>query len=354
VLAGAAVMLNGERQRVGADPAPRGETVPPTTLVLAPLGKEKPPEDALAKKVEEAQKNGVNYLKGQQKNQGAGVWNWENDTRNLLQPGGTSSLALLALLESGVKVDDEAVKRGLKYLRELKPQHTYVVGLQTQVLCKANQKEDAELIKRNVKWLEDAAVWKGKNLEGWSYLSNQGNRADNSNTRYALAGLYAAHKVSFKVSKEKFWEEVRDFYLRSQSVAGSWGYQNVNKNAKGTHTMTLSGILGLMQAQEVIGRKDKLADQAVEAGFAWIANEFTIMNRPHTFYNLDVMAAVGRASERKDFGTKAKKIEWYKEGVDWLLKNQKPGGEWQIKAAIDDFPVISTSFALRFLASRPD
>jgi hypothetical protein len=260
----------------------------------------------------------------------------------------------LALLESGLKVDDEVVKRGLKYIRELKPQHTYVVGLQTQVLCKANQKPDAELIKRNVKWLEEAAVWKGKNLEGWSYQANAGNRADNSNTGYAVAGLYAAHKVGFKVSKEKFWDEVRDYYVRAQSATGGWAYQTANNRAKGTHTMTLSGILGLIRAQDAIGKKDKNADRAIEAGFAWIANEFRIMNPPHTLYNLDVMAAVGRASERKDFGTKDKKREWYKEGVDWLLKNQKPGGEWQLRDAIDNFPVISTSFALRFLASRPD
>jgi hypothetical protein len=348
VLAGIATILLGERQHVSADPVPRGQVVPPPVLVRAPAGKEKAPEDALAKKVRDAREKAIKYLKARQNKDGG----FEDNTLNLLQPGGTSCLAMLALLESGLKLDDEDMKRGMKYIREIKPQHTYVVGLQTQVLCKANQKEDADLVKRNVKWLEESAVWRGKNLEGWSYQANAGNRADNSNTRYALAGLYAANRAGIKVSKEKFWDDVRDMYVRGQTGGGGWTYQNGAGNA--TQTMTFSGILGLVRAQDAIDKTDKNADRAIEAGFAWIAKEFTISNRVHTFYNLDVMAAVGRASNRKDFGTNDKKREWYKEGAEWLLENQKPGGEWQLPSAIDNFPVISTSFALRFLASRPE
>ncbi|HKB04191.1 MAG TPA: hypothetical protein VKD90_18350, partial [Gemmataceae bacterium] len=100
---------------------------------------------------------------------------------------------------------------------------------------------------------------------------------------------------------------------------------------------------------------------AANAATTWLANEFRFSNPPHTFYTFDVIAALGRASERKDLGTKDKKREWYRGGCELLTGMtdspglaQKPGGEWQIKQAIDDFPVVSTSFALRFLASRPD
>jgi RNA polymerase sigma factor (sigma-70 family) len=350
LMAGGSVLVFGGRQPVAADP-PSEPPAPRDTLVLAPAKKERPPEDPLRKKVREAQDKGVAYLKSQQRDQGGQV-NWENDTLNLLQPGGTSSLAVLALLESGLKPDDKAVAHGLKYLRTVEPKHTYVVSLQTQAFCRANQKEDADRIKRNVKWLEDAAVWNGGKLEGWSYSAGgAGNRADNSNSRYAIAALHAAHRAGFKVAKDKFWKEVRDLYVGTQAADGGWGYV---PRSNVTHTMTGSGLLALLLAKDALGKEGKADDQAIENGFRWIADNFQLKNPPHTFYNFDVIAALGRASEQKDFGTKDKKRDWYREGAEWLISEQKPSGEWQIKQATDDFPVVSTSFALRFLASRPE
>jgi RNA polymerase sigma factor (sigma-70 family) len=360
LLASGTIVVFGGRQPAAADPPP-DPPAPRPVLALAPVKKERPPEDPLRKKVQEAQEKGIAYLKKQQRKQSDDVWNWEIDQLNLLQPGGTSSLAVLALLESGLKPDDESVARGLKYLRTVEPKHTYVVGLQTQVFCRANQKEDADRIKKNVQWLADAAVRNGGKLEGWSYSGDgAGNRADNSNTRYAVAGLYAAHKAGFKVSKEGFWESVREHYVQTQTKDGGWTYAGGARGSP-TLTMTVSGLWGLLQAKVVLGKEDEAAARAATAATAWLANELRFSNPPHTFYNFDVIAALGRASERKDFGTKEKKREWYREGCELLtgVKNspglaQKPSGEWQIKQAIDDFPVVSTSFALRFLASPPE
>src|SRR5262245_58581854 len=170
ILAGAVAVTVGLCQSVVADP-PRPELPPGPAIAMAPVKKDKSPPDPLAEKVKEAQDQGIKYLKSQQKDQGRDTWNWENDTLTVLQPGGTSALAVVALLESGVKFDDEVVARGLKYLRSVEPKHTYVVSLQTQAFCNANQKEETKLIERNVAWLEKAAIWKGKNLEGWSYGS---------------------------------------------------------------------------------------------------------------------------------------------------------------------------------------
>jgi RNA polymerase sigma factor (sigma-70 family) len=351
LLAGGAIAIMGDRQRTDACPPTRQPS--PPVLVKAPLKKESP-DDPLAMPVAEAQKKAVDNLKICQKDQGGDIWNWENDQINVVQPGGSSCLAMLALLESGVKVDDKVVARGMKYIRGLEAKNTYVVSLQTQFLCKANQKEDADLIRRNVKWLEDVAVWNAGSLQGWSYSANAGNRADNSNTRYAIAGLVAAHKAGFKVKKEKFWEAVREFYIRSQTNEGGWTYQSEAKIGKGSHTMTASGVLCLVQADEIIGKQDKASTAAIKNGRNWLAKEFTLENSPHTLYNFDVIAALGRASGEKYIGEMDKKHDWYKEGAEWLLKNQKAGGEWQLKNALDQFPVISTSFALRFLASRPD
>src|SRR5262245_48321514 len=114
VLAGGVAVTLSVRQPTGADPA-RPELPTGPALVLAPVKKDKPAPDPLAAKVKEAQEKGIKYLKVQQMNQGGDVWNWENDTLTVLQEGGTSALAVLALLENGLKADDQAVARGLRY-----------------------------------------------------------------------------------------------------------------------------------------------------------------------------------------------------------------------------------------------
>jgi RNA polymerase sigma factor (sigma-70 family) len=353
VLVGVLAVTMGDRQPTEARPAP--VLVPPPITVQAPVTKDKPPEDPLVKKVQEAQEKAIKYLKDKQKDEGGSQWTWDDATLGTLQKGGPSALVILALLESGVKPDDPVVARGFKYLRALKPENTYVVSLQTQALCRANQKEDADLIKRNVQWLEKAAGWKGNQLEGWSYTAaaGTGSRTDNSNTRYAISGLYAAQKAGFKVDKTGFWAAVRDYYVRTQMPAGGWTYQNAG-GGRPTLTMTTSGLLGLTQAKDVLGKDDKAAEVAAQAARAWIAAEFRLQNPPHTFYNVDLIGAVGRATGEKELGTKDKKHEWYRLGAEWLLKNQGEDGRWQIDDALDRYPVVSTSFALRFLASRPE
>ena len=350
ILVGVLALTLSDRQPTQAGPPP----VPaaPPVLVRAPVAKDKP--DPLAKEVQAAQEKGIKYLKEALRDQAGGMWSWDDPTLGVLQKGGPSALAALALLESGVKVDDQSMRRAFPYLRSVEPENTYVVSLLTQVFCKANQKEDADRIQRNVRWLEDAASWKGDQLQGWSYGSAGGaaGRADNSNTRYAVAALHAAHRAGFKVSKDGFWDAVRAHYVRTQAADGGWTYSP--GAGRPTHTMTVSGLLCLSLSGEVIGKDDKATEAARNGGYGWVANNFRLQNSPHTFYNFDVIAALGRASGKKEFGTKDKNLEWYRLGAEWLHKNQKPDGKWMIDDALDKFPVVSTAFALRFLASRPD
>jgi hypothetical protein len=340
-------------------------------------------EEPLVQKVRTSLNKGIEYLKGQQKHQGGDRWDWENATLNFLQPGGTSCLAMLALLTAGVPADDPVIKRGLPYIRSLNPQHTYVVGIQTMVLAEVGDQKDLFQIQSNVNWLLDAAVTRGGKklgdggkLEGWSYQSTSGNRADNSNSQYALLGLLAGRQAGAKIDKAA-WESIQEFYKstqcnstqnsRGQPMAG-WTYQNENPKGKGTLTMTAAGVCGLyIAALEVNDNKQELNEQtgvaakcgiypeddAIAKGMRWLAQEFRFQNPPHTFYNVYGIERVGRLSGQRFIGDH----DWYREGCELLTGvkpssglGQKPGGEWQMKDAIDNFPVISTSFALLFLA----
>ena len=81
--------------------------------------------------VRKAIDRGVDYLLGQQRNDGA----WPDNI--VSQPGGVSALCTLALLSAGVEPDDERMQRALGHLRKIKPQWTYVVSLQTMVFARA-------------------------------------------------------------------------------------------------------------------------------------------------------------------------------------------------------------------------
>ena len=97
----------------------------------------------------------VEYLKRQQNADGS--WSGPNNFA-----GGVTALVTLSLLNAGVPADDEAIQKALAQLRGRKPQHTYVVALQTMVYCAAEPKKDLLLIRQNAKWLEDTQITVGR------------------------------------------------------------------------------------------------------------------------------------------------------------------------------------------------
>ena len=262
---------------------------------------------------------GVQFLRDQQTPDG----NWEIEPACASNPGGWTSLALLALLNAGIKPEDRAIDRGLTYLRSLEPQRTYVVGLQTMVFALAGQKADALRIQRNVEWLISARIMDGNHLEGWSYEKGMRD-ADNSNTQYALLGLHEGHVAGAKIDKA-VWESIRAYYMRTQHRDGSWGY--------GPHatqprlTMTTAGLCGLLIAgtelnkgREILradgtaancGKYDE--DRSVRLALDWIGQNFTYDLKgalPAVFYNLYGIERAGRLSGQRFLGNH----DWYREG----------------------------------------
>ena len=169
--------------------------------------------------------------------------------------GGVTALCTLALLNSGVGVDDPVVRKALTYLRGLELDKTYTVSLQTMVLCAAEPKKDMLLIGRNVRWLERHQIKEGRRKGAWSYPGPGG---DNSNAQFAVLALYDAQRVGVEVSRET-WELAADYWRRTQNDDGSWGY--VPGDA-GTGSMTCAGIGGLAISPAAL----ESGDAAVEDG----------------------------------------------------------------------------------------
>ncbi len=328
-------------------------------------------EEELVDKVRQAIDRGVKYLKATQRN-----GNWEGIVLNVLanMDGGVTALATLALLTSGVKPDDPTVARALEYLRTLEPKKTYVVGLQTMVFAEARQKRDLPLIQRNADWLIRTGVgWKvddagrvvGGQLRGWSYPNGPSDATDNSNTQYALLGLYAAKQAGAKIDRS-VWQEIRNYYSRTQIVqsptTGAWGYST--HPAFGGHpsiSMSVAGVCGLYIAGMGLDDSEQQLDPATGVaancgvysenvplmrGMNWVAANFNFESPKSTFYNIYGIERLGRLSGERFIG----RHDWYREGCEKLIRMQEPSGAIVGRGGIDAAPVISTSFALLFLS----
>ncbi len=315
-----------------------------------------------AREVENAIREGVRFLKAQQR--GDGSWSEvDEDART-----GTTSLVTLALLTAGEAPDSPAVSKALTHLRHFDARtlnSVYGVSLQTMVFAAARPKEDIVRIAANVAWLEEAQLkagdgppWPGS----WSYKLTRGRHGDGSNSQYALLALNAASEVGVKVKTET-WTLARNYWKQYQLRDGSWSYY---PDASGsTGSMTCAGLSSLIisglkrfQGQEVLRGEDGVdrcgegaVDPSVQRAVNWLAQNFRVgenfgMNHNWKFYYLYGLERAGRLSGLRFFGAH----DWYREGAEELVHEQdKFQGYWR-GTLYEREPLIATSFALLFLA----
>jgi hypothetical protein len=330
---------------------------------LSPVSAQAPGrrQEPLVEQVKRAIARGVKYLRDVQRNDGS----WEIDVTAAGMRGGWSSLAVLALLNAGVPADDPAVARGLDWLRRQEPGMTYVRALQTMVFAEAGRIEDRERIKQNVDWLIRARVLRGGQLHGWSYNQAPAGTGDNSNTQYALLGLHAGKSAGVPIPRE-VWESIRAYYTRTQQDDGGWLYstRGAPHGAGSSLTMTTAGLSGLLiagmelnEGRETI-RPDGTAEscgvykenEPVARALNWISgpavDRFSLEMPKRTFYNLYGIERAGRLSGQRFFGPH----DWYREGCKFLVQRQHRDGSWSEPGFYDQWPVVSTSFALLFLS----
>src|SRR5439155_5283038 len=194
-------------------------------------------------------------------------------------------------------------------------------------------------------------------LEGWSYPGNQ--IADNSNTQYALLGLYAAKQAGATI-EDRHWTAIQKYYMRTQAKpAGFWGYHNLDKAE--SFTMSVAGVCGLLiagmgldqsaqQLDPATGVAAKCGiyddDDAVARGMNWIAAHFSFDQGRSIFYNVYGIERLGRLSGQRLIG----KYDWYREGCQYLVAKQQGDGAIKSGSGIDSAEGLSTAFALLFLS----
>ncbi|MBQ9798913.1 MAG: terpene cyclase/mutase family protein, partial [Thermoguttaceae bacterium] len=124
---------------------------------------------------------------------------------------GTTALCALSLLSAGLDKDDPTVAKALEFLRGFSPQEqnqTYPISLQTMVFCLADPETDRARIEANVAWLVERQLKTSNEYDGgWSYvgIDQASERADNSNSQFALLALYEAEQIGVAID-EAVWK----------------------------------------------------------------------------------------------------------------------------------------------------
>ncbi|MGE0758395.1 MAG: DUF4159 domain-containing protein [Pirellulaceae bacterium] len=278
-----------------------------------------------------------------------------------LYPGGVTSLCTLALLNAGVDPKSPEIQQSLQYLRGINETGmVYSTALQTMVLCAAEPNRDRAAIARNVAWLENQQIKDGPRAGAWGYGQNRGSGGDNSNTQFALLGLYEAERVGVPVNQET-WQRSLDYWLRIQRDDGSWNYV---EREPSTGSMTCAGIASVIicsgqvnqgDARVVGGRveccTEQASNEAVERGLRWLGSRFSPVRNPgaaesYWYYYLYGVERVGRMSGRRFIG----EHDWFRAGAEQLIAQRDTvTGHWVGRGAEQE-PVIATALALLFLA----
>ena len=198
----------------------------------------------------------------------------------------------------------------------------------------------------------------------------------NSNTQYALLGLYGAQLCGVEISPA-VWTAAANHWLQCSILSGGavtpdfqshkevekstrtrasgqklqprgWGY----RDADPTGSMTTAGITGLTVCSSALrlskkGNAKLLAecDQAIRAGFVWFQQWMTVRHNPRpthgdASWHLYYLYGLERACELNQVALIAGR-DWYTEGAIQLIATQQPDGSWGDE--------VSTAFGLLFL-----
>lgn len=262
--------------------------------------------------------------------------------------GGQTALTVYALLSAGVPSDRPELQRALHWLMKAKLTGTYSVSLRAMALSVWNNPQGMALLRKDTQWLIDAAGPDG----GYTYTSKAGRaggQSDNSNSQFALLGVWSAAQRGVPVPRS-YWQLEENYWLGQQHADGGWAYRPKDKR-QSYGSMTAAGLASLFIIRDAIHQRDYLAGtvkreyEPISKAMKWLETKFRADRNPVSghwwYYWLYSIERVAMASGYKYFGNH----DWYAAGAELLLKQQDRKGYWDGTSTLHN-----TNFAILFLS----
>jgi hypothetical protein len=184
-----------------------------------------------------------------------------------------------------------------------------------------------------------------------------------------VLGVWAADRACYPngaMVPLGYWQVVDKAWRDAQLPSGAWPYttRGEGEQTNARLSMTAAGVATLYITQDYLQREAGLqcqgyfSDSAIDAGMDFISEHFDDLTGSPVAdcYTLYGMERIGAASGRRYF----KNLDWFKQGVDYLLKHQNPDGSWGVIDAGVGFrgqgfshnplQIPDTCFALLFLS----
>jgi len=318
-------------------------------LVSAPAAAQ--PAAPTDQEIERSIARGVEFLKGSQSPEGH--WDEPAQIRYRL---GVTALAGLALLENGVGVDDSAIARAREVVETLarRSDQTYDLTLAILFLARAQQGRRGgadsliQVLAHRLAGGDQEGMWTYQVPVGDSESPPSRSRAgraerrktarrfamfpsvgDNSNTQFALLGLWAAGRHGF--DPDASLESIDQHFRSSQLADGRWGYR---LGTGGADAMTCAGLMGLAIAaarpslaerQTARARGAALAaDPAFIAALKAVGQDARQASMQSDIYYLWSLERVCVALGLRTLDG----FDWYAHGAQILVQRQERDGGW--------------------------
>jgi len=271
--------------------------------------------------------------------------------------GGSTDIAVYALLAAGEKPTDPRLAGAIEFLKNSEQIGVYNLSVRCVVWSMLPQTpEIKKLLKRDVSLLAAATQTEGVGAGFCGYLPNgKGDNYDLSVSQFAVLGVWAAADAGVEIP-DAYWQRTDAAWRKEQFPDGGWSYARrmPGRVDKQTATMTAAGVATLFITQDHLrlnngSCKGNPVDKNIELGIAAIERTFNFgMTQPgvpvfpRQYYCMFGYERVGVASGYKYFG----KIDWFSQIASTLVVAQKPDGRW----ATGTWDVANTSFAIISLA----
>ncbi len=338
-------------------------------------------DELTQKKLEEIRNNGIKFLINSQSDDGS--WTMSNSP-------GTTGLATIAIMQSGLTKEDPVIKKSLGHLKTfIKPDggiyasksihRNYETCITLIAFHEANTNgEYNEIIKNAEKFLKHLQWDEGEGIEssdtaygGQGYGKHQ--RPDLSNTQFfveamktagvksddpamkkALLFISRAQNLASDFNTTEFSGKINDggFYYTPAAGGKSQAGNEPNGGLRSYGSMTYAGLKSMIYAGLTSD------DPRVKAAFGWIQKNYTLSENPrmgqqglyyyyHTFAKALSIYHVDFLIDDKNI-----KHNWRKDLVDRLAKIQKPNGSWVNRSPrwYEGDPNLATAYCLMALS----